>query len=105
MKKIYLMTAMTMVVAVAVLALMRAFKPAGPDLRQRLHSGAGKLSGFLLRMVNDWVAAAIAHRERRVTQFALRNPSDIELKDFGGYRGNPGSALPRYRDVKFATRR
>ena len=56
-------------------------------------------------MVNDWVAAAIAYRERRVTQFALRNLSDIELKDFGVYRGNPGSALHRYRDVKFATRR
>jgi hypothetical protein len=105
MKKIYLRTAMTMVVAVAVLARMRAFSPAAPDLRQRLHSGAGKLSGFLRRMVNDWVAAAIAYRERRVTQFALRNPSDIELKDFGGYRGNPGSALHRYRGVKFATRR
>ncbi len=103
MKKIHLMTAMTMVVAV--LAQMRALRPAGPALRQQLHSGAGKLSGCLLRMVNDWVAAAIAYRERRVTQFALRNPSDIELKDFGAYRRKSGSALHRYRDVKFATRR
>ena len=51
-----------------------------------------------------WVAGAIAHRERRVTQFALRNLSDIELKDFGAYRGDPVSVLRR-RDVKLATRR
>ena len=97
-----------MLVAVAILSQMRAveaFSPAGPDLRERLHSGAGKLSRRLRRMINDWVAGAIAYRERRVTQFALRNLSDIELKDFGAYRGNPGSALHRYRDVKFTTRR
>jgi len=106
MKNIYLMTVAAMVVAVAVLARMRAvgaFSPAGPDLRQRLHSGAGKLSRGLRRLVNDWVAAAIAYRERRVALFALRNLSDPELKDFGVYRGSPRGAF--HRDVKFATRR
>lgn len=88
MKKIYLMTAATMVVAVAVLARI-----------------AGRLFRRVRRMIDDWVAGAIAYRERRVTQFALRNLSDPELKDFRVYRGTPRGAIHRYRDVKFATRR
>ena len=102
MKKICLMTTVTMVVAVAVLSQMRAveaFGPAGPNLRERLHSAAGKLSRRLRRMINDWVAAAIAYREHRVTLFALRNLSDAELKDFGADRGSPRGALHRYRNV------
>jgi uncharacterized protein YjiS (DUF1127 family) len=106
MKKIYLMTAVTM--AVAVLSKMQAAEassPEGPNLPERLHSAAGKLFRRIRWMINDWVAGTIAYRERRVTQFALRNLSDIELKDFGDYRGNPESVLHRYRDLKFITRR
>jgi hypothetical protein len=108
MKKIYLMTAATMVAAVAVVLRMQAvgaLSPAGPNLGKRLHSGAGKLSRWIRRMINDWVAAAIAYREHRVTQFALRNLSDPEPMDFGIYRGSPGGAFRRYRDARFATRR
>jgi uncharacterized protein YjiS (DUF1127 family) len=102
------MTTVTMVVAVAVLSRMLAagaFIPAGPNLPERLHSGAGKLFRRFRRMINDWVAGAIAYRERRVTQFALRNLSDIELRDFGAHRRSPGSAFHRCRDVNFTTRR
>jgi hypothetical protein len=105
MKKIYLMTS---VVAVAVLSQMpaaRAFSPAGPNLQERLNSCAGKLFRRFRRMINDWVAGAIAYRERRVTQFALRSLSDIELKEFGAYRRNPGSDFHRCRDVNVTTRR
>lgn len=108
MKKVYLITTVTMVVAVAVLSQMRAveaFSPAGPNLRERLHSGAGKLFRRLRRMINDWVAGAIAYRERRLTQFALRNLSGAESDDFDVPRGSAGSAFRRYRNVKFATRR
>jgi hypothetical protein len=56
-------------------------------------------------MINDWVAGAIAYRERRVTQFALHSLSDIELKDFGACRRSPGSASHRCRDVNVTTRR
>ena len=108
MKKIYLMRAATTVVAVAVLSQMRAaevFGSDGANLRERLHSGAGRLFRRVRRMINDWVAGAIAYRERRVTQFALRNLSDVELKDFGAYRGNSGSVLHRDRGLKFTTRR
>jgi uncharacterized protein YjiS (DUF1127 family) len=102
MKKICLMTAVTMVVAVAVLSQMRAVEAlssAGANLRERLHSAAGKWSRRLRRMVDDWVAAAIAYREHRVTLFALRNFSDAELRDFGVSRGSSGSAVHRHRDV------
>jgi hypothetical protein len=104
MKKICLMTTVTMVVAVAVLSQMLAAGAFSP-VQERLHSGAGKLFRRFRRMINDWVAGAIAYRERRVTQFALRNLFDIELKDFGAYRRNPGSAFHRCRGVNFTTRR
>lgn len=108
MKKIYLMTAVTMIVAVSVRSQMRAaetFSPAGPDLRERLHSAARKLSRRLRRMVDNWVAAALAYREQQAMLSALRNLSDAELKDFGVYRGSPGSALHRNCDVKLLNRR
>jgi hypothetical protein len=106
MKIIHLMTTVT--TPVAVVSRMRAveaFSPAGPHPRERLHSGAGKLFRRLRRLLNDLVADAIADREHRVAQFALRNPSDVELKDFGSYCGEAGNALHRYRELKFATRR
>lgn len=106
--KIHQMTKVTMVEAAAVSPRMRAvegFGPNGPNLRERLRFETGKLSRRLRRMINDWVADAIAHRERRVVQFALRNLFDIELKNSGACGGNPGSILHRHRDVRFATRR
>jgi uncharacterized protein YjiS (DUF1127 family) len=107
MKKFYLMPAMTMVIAAAVSTRMQAAAASGSDAnpRRRSHIGAGNLARRVRRTINDWVAGAIARRERRVTRFALRNLSDIELKDFGAYRGNPGSALRRDRDLKSTTRR
>jgi uncharacterized protein YjiS (DUF1127 family) len=102
MKKIHLMMAMTMVAAVAVRSRMQAVgaaSPAAPNLRERLPAGARRLSRSLWRTVNDWVAAAIAHREHRVTLFALRNLSDPELKDFGVYRGRPEGAFRCCRNI------
>ncbi len=108
MKKIYLMTAVTLIVTIAVLSQMRsaeAFAPAGPGLRQRLHAAARKTFRRLRRLLDNLVAAGIAYREHHVTLSALRNLSDTELKDFGVYRGSPRSAFHRYRDVKFTSPR
>ena len=108
MKNIHQMTATTMVFAGAALSSMRAVKTFSPDDAspwERLHSAADKLLRRIWRMINDGVADAIARRERCVTQFALRNLSNIEMRDFGACRGNPGSVLHRIRDVKFTTRR
>ncbi len=108
MKKIHLMTAAIAVVAVAVVSQLRtveAFKPVRPDLSANLRFMAGKLSRRLRRLVNNWVAAAIAYREHQATLSALGKLSDAELKDFGVYRGSLGSPFHRYRDVKFSARR
>jgi len=108
MKKIYLMTSAAAIVAVAVVSEMRAaeaLNPAGPGLRRSLYVVAARLSRRLRRIVNNWIAAMIAYRAHQVTLAALGNLSDPELKDFGVYRGSPGSAFHRHRDFKCASKR
>jgi uncharacterized protein YjiS (DUF1127 family) len=108
MKKIYLMTAVAAIVVVAVMSQMRAaeaLNPEGPSLRQRLYAAAARLSRRLRRIVNNRIAAMIAYRAHQATLSALGNLSDPELKDFGVYRGSPGSAFHRHRDVKFPSTR
>jgi uncharacterized protein YjiS (DUF1127 family) len=108
MKKIYLMSAVAMNVVVAVVSQMRAaeaLSPACSGLRQRLYAAAAGLSRRVWRIVNNWIAAMIAYREQQVTLSALGTLSDTELKDFGVYRGSPGSAFHRHRDVKFKSTR
>jgi uncharacterized protein YjiS (DUF1127 family) len=39
------------------------------------------------RLLNGWIAAAIAHHERRAALAALRPLDDRALKDVGLYRG------------------
>ena len=41
----------------------------------------------LRRLLNGWVAAAIAYHERRVALYALRQLDDRELKNMRIYRG------------------
>lgn len=108
MKKTHLMSAVAMIVVVAVVSHMRAVEllnSAGPALRQRLYVAAAGLSRRLRRSVNNWIAAMIAYRAHQVTLAALGNLSDPELKDFGVYRGSPGSAFHRHRDFKCASKR
>ena len=45
------------------------------------------------RLVNRWIAAVIAHRERQANLVALRRLGDRELKDIGLYRCEIGEAL------------
>jgi uncharacterized protein YjiS (DUF1127 family) len=45
------------------------------------------LLAWLGRLINNWVAAAIAHRERQAAITTLHHLSDRELKDIGIYRG------------------
>jgi uncharacterized protein YjiS (DUF1127 family) len=45
------------------------------------------------RLINLWIAAAIAHRERQATLVPLRHLSDRDLKDIGICRGDIGDAL------------
>jgi uncharacterized protein YjiS (DUF1127 family) len=45
------------------------------------------LPARLRRVVNTWVAEALAYRERQVALHALRQYDDRELRDVGLYRG------------------
>jgi uncharacterized protein YjiS (DUF1127 family) len=45
------------------------------------------------RLINQWIAAVIAHRERQAALVALRHLSDRDLKDIGICRGDIGDAL------------
>ena len=58
---------------------------AEPAVRPWLHRRAIVLLARLRRLVNAWVAAMIAHRERQAALYALRHLDDRALKDLGVY--------------------
>jgi len=45
------------------------------------------------RLINRWIAAAIARHERQADLFVLHQLSDRELKDMGLYRDDIGGDL------------
>jgi uncharacterized protein YjiS (DUF1127 family) len=45
------------------------------------------------RLINRWIAAAIARRERQAALYVLHRFSDRELKDIGLCRGDLGDGL------------
>jgi uncharacterized protein YjiS (DUF1127 family) len=55
--------------------------------------GATALLARLGNLINRWVAAVIAHRERQAALVALRHLSDRDLQDIGLYRNEIGDAL------------
>jgi len=61
---------------------IRSFRPAAPTIRRRLTV-----------LLNRWVAAMIAHREREVARFALGQLNDRELKDIGIHRSQIDDGL------------
>ena len=52
-----------------------------------IRSGFARILARVARLINNAVAALIAHRERQANLFILRNLNDRELKDIGLYRG------------------
>ena len=64
---------------------------ATPTLRR----SALLLIARLRRFLNGWVAAAIAHRERQATLFALRQLDDRKLDNTRIYRGPIDAALEK----------
>ena len=55
--------------------------------------GAAVFLARLGRLINRWIAAVIAHRERQAALVALRHLSDRDLKDIGISRSEIGDAL------------
>ena len=62
---------------------------AAPGIRR----GAAVALARLGRLVNRWIAAFIAHRERQANLVAPRYLSDRDLKDIGVYCCEIGDAL------------
>jgi uncharacterized protein YjiS (DUF1127 family) len=62
---------------------------AAPTLRRGLAVSLARLG----RLLNRWIAAFIAHRERQANLVALRHLSDRDLKDIGIHRCEIGDAL------------
>jgi uncharacterized protein YjiS (DUF1127 family) len=61
---------------------IRSFRPAAPTIRKRLTV-----------LLNRWVAAMIAHREREAARFVLGHLNDRALKDIGIYRSQIDDGL------------
>ena len=55
--------------------------------------GAAVFLARLGRLINQWIAAVIAHRERQAALVALRHLGDRDLKDIGLYRSDIEDAL------------
>jgi uncharacterized protein YjiS (DUF1127 family) len=69
------------------------------NIRPATGSNVGRSAAIwywrLKRLANQWVAAAIAYRERQAALYALRGLNDRELKDIGLYRGDLDRTLER----------
>jgi uncharacterized protein YjiS (DUF1127 family) len=57
------------------------------------------------RLINGWVAAVIAHRERQANLVVLRSLSDRELEDMGLTRGEIGVFLAEATKARLQMRR
>jgi uncharacterized protein YjiS (DUF1127 family) len=91
MKRVYLATAIAIVVTTSIAShvlTVGVLGPAAPGLLTGLKSGARGLFGRLWSLVSDCIAAARARRERRAALVALRLLNDRELKDIGLYRNS-----------------
>jgi uncharacterized protein YjiS (DUF1127 family) len=88
MKRIYLAT----VIAIATNSIASRLFAAGAQgstasgVLAGLQSRTVEFSHWLKDLFDDWVAAALAHRERQATIVALMRLNDRELKDIGLYR-------------------
>jgi uncharacterized protein YjiS (DUF1127 family) len=58
-----------------------------------VRKGAANLLARLGSLINSWIAAVIAHRERQAALVALRHLSDRDLQDIGLCRNEIGDAL------------
>jgi uncharacterized protein YjiS (DUF1127 family) len=67
--------------------------PRGALNRTTVLRGVVSLLTRIGRLINRWIAAAIARHERQADIFALRRLNDRELKDIGLYRDDIGGDL------------
>jgi uncharacterized protein YjiS (DUF1127 family) len=58
-----------------------------------VRKGAAILLARFGNLINRWIAAVIAHRERQAALVALRHLTDRDLRDIGLCRNEIGDAL------------
>ena len=79
----------TMIAAVATILLasrvlmLRGSRSAIPRMLARVRFDLGWVLRGARNLVDDWIAASLARRERKAGIFALHSLSDRELKDMG----------------------
>jgi uncharacterized protein YjiS (DUF1127 family) len=76
----------TMLLASRVL-MLRASRPAIPRMLARARFDLEWVLRGARDLVDDWIAASLARRERKAGSFALHRLSDRELRDVGLDRG------------------
>jgi uncharacterized protein YjiS (DUF1127 family) len=76
-------------IAMTMLNNTSPYAATAPGIRR----GAAIFLARVGRLINRWIAAAIAHRERQAALVALCHLSDRDLKDSGISRSQIGDAL------------
>lgn len=96
MKKIYLATAIAIIVTTSIAShglTIGALSPVMPGVLIGARLGARGAYSRLRERFSACIAAVRAHRERRAAIFELSSLSDRELSDIGLWRGSIGCDL------------
>jgi hypothetical protein len=89
MDKFYLATTIAIIVTTSIASHLLAvgmFRSTRPDFLASLRSWLRRLGRRFRRGFDDWIAAALARRERQATIFLPHHRNDRELKDIGLHR-------------------
>jgi len=98
MSKFYLATVAAVVVTTSLasnLLVVGTRGPVRPVVPARLRSATRRWSRRLRHLVDGWVAAMLAYRERQAALWALHRMTDRQLQDIGLDRGNIYSVTRR----------
>ncbi len=93
MSKMYFATVIAVFVTTSLatnLLVVGTRGPVLPGMAVRLHGRSRRLGRRLKRVIDNWVAAMVANRERQAAVYAVHHMSDRERKDMGLYRGSLG---------------
>jgi uncharacterized protein YjiS (DUF1127 family) len=91
MTQLYLATVIAAAVTTSLashILVVRASGSTTARLRARMRRALRGFSGWAKRLLDDWIVAVLAHRERQAARLVLHGMSDRELKDIGLYRSN-----------------
>jgi uncharacterized protein YjiS (DUF1127 family) len=88
MNKAYWATVIGIVVTTSIASHLLAVGTLRPTMPGGLRPATRRFFDRLKNFLDDWIAAALARRERQAAIFSLHRLTDRELKDIGLYRTN-----------------